>query len=237
MHYSIYQHLKTCLHAALEKAYPEQCPHLVSVPITFSRITPDPLTDIATPYPLQISQILRLPVTTVSQHILDHFQISSDYLLNTTDTIYCSGFFNFRMSQSLLLRSVYETCNDDCTLKMVLATNKPQIINKIELLLQKNVLENPPSIDNFITFPLPHSTCEHNAARLIAISCNDGIHSEKTCAYFKRQLLDEAKNFYRMCPIQSDDYQLSVVRFLIIKALYIRIKQMRRVPDDLKLYH
>lgn len=226
MHYSIYQHLKTCLHAALEKAYPEQYPNLASVPITFSSITPDPLTDIATPYPWQISQILRLPVITAGQHILDHFQIINGYLSNTINNIFCSGFFNFRMSNILLLRSVYEAANDDCTLKIVSATNKPEIISKIELLLQKNGHVSLPPLDNFIIFPLPHSTAEHNAARLIAISCSDGIHSEKTCAYFKRQLLDEAKKFYRMCPIQSDDNQLSLVRFLITKALYTRIRQM-----------
>jgi arginyl-tRNA synthetase len=229
MHYSIYQYLKTSLHSAIQKAYPQQYPHLESIPITFSSITSDPLTDIATPYPLKISQLLGLPVAAVSQQILDQFQINRDYLSNTADNLFCRGFFNFRLSDKLLLQSVYHTSIIDNTLNNVLIKSDHEIINKIRLLLQKSEPENLPSLDVFINWLLPHSTSEYKSARLIALSSLDGIHSAKTGDYFKRRLLDEAKNFYRRCPMQTDDYQLSMQRFLIIKAIYIRISQVTSI--------
>ncbi len=231
MHYSIYQHLKTCLQAATEKAYPEKYPHLKTIPITFSSITPNPLTDIATPYPLKISQFTGLPVVMVSQHLLEHFQIKTDYLSNTIDNIPYRGFFNFRLSNSFLLRSVYETGFGIITDNNILTTNKPDIICKIILLLQKNGLEHLPSLSQFIEIPLPDSTAEQNAARLIALSDPDGIHSVKTCKYFKRRLLYEADNCYRKCPLQTDDGQLSALRFLTFKALSIRIIQLSSIKQ------
>lgn len=232
MHYSIYQYLKTRLHSALEKAYPEQYPHLSIIPITFSSITPDPLTDLATPYPLKISDVLGLPVATVSTDILNHFQFNQNFLTNTTDDIYYRGFFNFRMSSTFLLRSVYETSTDECLFKPVSATNKPEIFDKIELLLQKNQPENRPSLDLFITFPLPHSTSEHKAARLIAITSPEEIHSAKTRKYFTRRLCDEATIFYRKCPVQTDDAQLSEVRFCVLEAIYKRLLHITQMTDQ-----
>jgi hypothetical protein len=229
MHYSIYQYLKTCLHSALQKAYPQQYLHLESIPITFSSITPDPLTDIATPYPLKISQLLGLPVATVSQQILDQFQINRDYLSNTADNLFCRGFLNFRLSDKLLLQSVYHTSINDNNFNDASIKSDHVIINKIRLLLQKNKPENLPSLDVFINWPLPHSTSEYRSARLIALSSLDGIHSAQTGDYFKRQLLDEAINCYRRCPIQTDDYQLSMLRFLVTKAIYIRISQVTSI--------
>lgn len=224
---SIYLYLKTSLHTALEKAYPEQYPHLSSIPITFSSITPDPLTDLATPYPLKISQSLKLPVTLVSQHLLNHFPISSDYLANTADTTFYRGFFNFRLSDKFLLLSLYETATINCQQKTSSShVNVPEIIRKIELLLHTNTPGNLPSLDHFLKLPLPHTSPEHQASRLIALSSPDGIHSTKTGEYFKRRLLDEAKNCYRKCPIQCENSQLSILRFCITKSIYIRIMQM-----------
>lgn len=231
MHYSIYEHLKTNLHTTLQKAYPEQYQKLASIPVTFSSITPDPQTDIATPYPLKISQFLGLPVATVSQQILDHFQINRNYLSNTAEDLFYRGFFNFRLSDTFLLRSVYETALANSTVDPLPVKNKPEIINKIEVLLQKNEPQNLPPLDLFIPFSLSHSTAEYKAARVIALSNPDGIHSVKTCDYFTQQLLNEVNNSYRKCPIQTDDYPLSMLRFLIFKAIYTRVTQLASIKQ------
>jgi hypothetical protein len=231
MHYSIYQYLKTGLHSALQKAYPQQYPDLESIPITFSSITPDPSIDIATPWPQKIAQFLNLPVAPVSQYLLKHFQINTDILSSTIYTIPDRGFYNFRISQAFLLETVYETSTNDDAFNKISTANRPNIINKIELLLEKSKPENLPSLDQFITFHLPCSTQEYKATRLIALSSLDGIHSAKTCEFFMRKLLDYSDKCYRKCPLQTDDYQLSSLRYFIIRALYARIAQLATIKQ------
>jgi hypothetical protein len=105
-------------------------------------------------------------------------------------------------------------------------TNVPEIIRKIELLLQKNEPKSFPELDQFIKSSLPHTSPEYQTSRLIAISSPDAVHSTKTGEYFKRRLLDEAKMCYRKYPIQCENSQLSTLRFCIMKAIYIRTMQM-----------
>ncbi|HEX2956525.1 MAG TPA: hypothetical protein VHO70_06830, partial [Chitinispirillaceae bacterium] len=155
---SIYHHLRESLHKATTDAFPEHCQDLRSVPITFSCITPDPLTDIATPYPLKISWFLSLPVTTVTQRIIDCFQINSDYISTTKDTLFRNGFLNFSLSDTFLLRSVYETSISETESVSLPAGNIPEILKKIQILLQRFTPSEVPACDQFVIRPLPHST-------------------------------------------------------------------------------
>jgi hypothetical protein len=217
----VYDYLRTQLNTAFVKAFSTLIT-VPDIPILFTSISPDLTTDITTPFPLKISQVLNIPVSTVSAHLLSNFCFDNNYLSNTSKDLYYNGFFNFRLSSRFLLRSVYAAAISDPEVIDRTTSDYP-ILDKIQSFLKKNVPEEVPVIEEFITMLNVYGDHERRALRLIGISNSDAVHSEGAGIYFKKRLIAEAQNLYRKCPLRTADSDLNLLRFFIVKALYNRI--------------
>jgi hypothetical protein len=227
----VYDYLRTQLNTAFIKAF-STLTTVPDIPILFTTITPDLTTDIATPFPLKISQALNIPVSTVSAHLLNDFSFDNNYLSNNSKDLYHNGFFNFKLSSRFLLHSVYVAANSDPEAIDRDTSNYP-ILEKIRILLENSVPEKIPAIEYFTSIPNFFGDHERNALRLIGISNCDAVHSESAGFYFIKRLIDEVQDFYRKCPLRTPDTELNLFRFFIAKALYNRIMMLNTLLNDI----
>jgi hypothetical protein len=194
------------------------------VPVTFSTITPDTSIDIATPFPLKISRLLDIPVSRAGSILLENFHIDGNYLLNTTEDLFYRGFLNFRLSRLLIFRSVYETCMSEIPSTSTVSVTTPDVIHKIQNLLQRNFPTVIPSFDQFIIPAMKCAGPEFEVSRLIAVSGEDAVHSSGARTYFRNRLIAETQLYYKSCPINLKDSRHSLFRIIILKALFNRIQ-------------
>lgn len=222
---SIHTYIRTGLNEAFSRAfcYLDGAP---PVPLTFSSITPDSSVDIATPFPLKISNVLHIPVSEVSDLLLQNFYFDKNYVLNTAENLFCRGYFNFRLAPSLIFRSVYETCLCDNPAVAIYSKPTSDIIKKINILLKCNFPEEIPPYDQFKILTGKSTNLELRIARLIAVSDEDAVHSSGAGYFFKNHLLRAASLFYKECPVPVRDAGHSLLRIIIFKALINRIRTL-----------
>lgn len=219
---SIHTYIRTRLNEAFSKAfcYLGDPP---SIPLTFSSITPDSSVDIATPFPLKISNALHIPVLKVSDLLLQNFYFDKNYILNTAEDLFFRGYLNFRLAPSLVFRSVYETCLCDNPAGANCREPSSDILNKISTLLKCTSPENLPQYDQLKVLINKLTGFELRIARLIAVSGEDAIHTLGARSFFIKHLLSEACLFYKACPVPVRDTGHSLLRIIIFKALINRI--------------
>ncbi|MBN1603977.1 MAG: hypothetical protein JW915_20365 [Chitinispirillaceae bacterium] len=227
---SIHTYIKTRLNEAFSRAF-FYLGNPPLVPLTFSSITPDPSVDIATPFPLKISNALHIPVLEVSDLLLQNFSFDKNYILNTAENLYFRGYLNFRLAPSLVFHSVYETCLCDNPAGANCKEPSSDIINKISTLLKYTSPENFPRYDQLKVLTNKLTGFELRIARLIAVSGEDAIHSRGAHSFFIKHLLSEACLFYKACPVPVRDTGHSLLRIIIFKALINRIRILSVMQD------